>query len=456
MRSLFDTPPISVAELCRRIQRALRSQFPAPVQVFGEISRCRVVDGNIYFSLRDAGSIIACFCFRGTAERMRVKFPLADGLAVEIEGQVDIYQPKSSYQLLVQDIVPVGKGALHLQFELLKEKLEHEGLFSDARKRPIPSFIARVAIVTSANAAALQDFMVTCKRRGAHVRITHVHAPVQGAVAAGALARAIVRAGTLNVDVVVVARGGGSLEDLWAFNTEMVSRAIARCAKPVISAVGHQTDFTIADFVADRRVATPTAAAELVASEREALLNKISTCEQRLRRELARATLTHRHALEVALSGLRRSTSSIFASKTQRVTALRVQLGRCDPRRQMKSREKRLAVAIQRLSPAAGRLLFARRQELMSLDGALRLGVRSGLAAHMGAFSSAETKLSALSPRRTLERGYAIAYDRRGRVLTSSADSRVGDTIGVELHAGWLSAVVAEKRESHEQDGSQG
>ena len=218
----------------------------------------------MYFSLKDREGLIDCICFESTASQLQTAFPLEEGLAVEVSGFLDIYPPKSAYQLRVTDIMPVGKGALHVAFERLKARLAEQGLFAQERKRPIPSFISAVAIVTSRDAAVLHDFVTTCRRRGAHVKIKLVPAPVQGAAAAPALARAIRAAGRLPVDVIVVARGGGSIEDLWAFNTEEVALAIAESPLPVISAVGHETDQTIADFVADLRAPTATAAAEFV------------------------------------------------------------------------------------------------------------------------------------------------------------------------------------------------
>ena len=290
MRTLFEAPAITVGELCRRIKFAIDAAFPERVHVTGEISKCMVAgSGHVYFVLKDREGIVNCVCFRGTAATLAMTFPLDDGVAVEIFGRVSTYSARGQFQLIVDDVVRLGRGALFRRFELLKERLAREGLFDETRKRAIPEFVQRVAVVTSRDAAALQDFLTTCRRRGAHVAVTLVHAPVQGAFAARAVASAIRYAGSLDVDVVVVTRGGGSIEDLWAFNTEAVARAIVQCGRPVISAIGHETDVTIADFVADRRAATPTAAAELVSPDRAKLLAQLTACERRMQRCVARA-----------------------------------------------------------------------------------------------------------------------------------------------------------------------
>ncbi|MFI5388312.1 MAG: exodeoxyribonuclease VII large subunit, partial [Candidatus Eremiobacterales bacterium] len=291
MRSLFEAPPVGVGELCRQIKRALEGAFPQRVRVVGEISGCNVnrASGHAYFTLKDAQASIACVCLGDRLSQIDVALPLPDGLQVEIRGRVATYIPQSKYQISVDDIVPVGRGELHRRFEQLKQQLSREGLFARERKRPLPEFVRRVAIVTSREGAALADFLTTCRRRGAHIEVLVVHTPVQGEASATRVAMAIRRASTLPVDVVVVARGGGSLEDLWAFNTEVVAREIAACARPVISAVGHETDVTIADFVADVRAATPTAAAELVSPDRARLLKSLAASETRLIGSVRRA-----------------------------------------------------------------------------------------------------------------------------------------------------------------------
>ena len=425
----------------------MRGQFPSSVRVLGEISGCRTFDGNTYFTLKDREGLIDCYCYRDAAAQLQVKLPLADGTAVEVTGFVDIYERKSAYQLRVTDIIPVGKGALYLAFEQLKVKLDREGLFDASRKRPIPKFIRDVAIVTSRNAAALADFIATCQRRGAHVCIWLQHAPVQGASAAPDLARAIMSAGRLPVDVVVVARGGGSIEDLWAFNTEQVARAISACAKPVISAVGHETDFTIADYVADKRVPTPTAAAELVAQERDALLVRIEIAASRLRKALVRRISVPRSEFERARRGLLRAAAGAVSLRAQRLGDAATQLGRCDPRKRIAHWQQRTHDALARLRVLGPRVLAPRLIETAAVRRRLAEAFVRSAATRARMLDVAAAKLQTLGPRQTLKRGYAIAYEASGAVLTDSAHARIGEKIGVELKTGWLGARVMEKKD---------
>ena len=374
---------------------------------------------------------------------------------MEVTGIVGIYEPKSAYQLRVTDIMPVGKGALHLAFEQLKAKLEREGLFDDSRKRPIPGFIREVAIVTSRSGAALQDFLTTCRRRGAHLGIRLVHSAVNGAAAAPELARAIEFAGRLPVDVIVVARGGGSVEDLWAFNTEQVARAIAASVKPVISAIGHETDYTIADFVADLRAATPTAAAEFVAQERDALLARIGSARTRLRRALLRTIDVPRSVFERALRDLRRAGMDAIAAKEQRAAGLSLHLRRTDPRRRMLVWRTRAREADHRLRVLGPRLLAHGVADLSRLDAAMLQALAASNVQRAASLEVASARLGALGPRRTLKRGYAIAYSASGAVILDSRAVRLGEKITVELKSGSLGAQVSEKKDDHGEDGGE-
>jgi exodeoxyribonuclease VII large subunit len=449
MRSLFDAPSMTVGELCRIIRSALRTRFPARVRVLGEISRATLNAGNLYFTLKDREGLIQCYCPRDVVDQLRLGMPPGDGLAVEVAGFVDTYPWRSTYQLRVSDIVPVGPGALHQAFERLKAQLQREGLFEAARKRPVPRFIRDVAIVTSRSGAAFQDFKTTARRRGAHVRIWLVHAPVSGAVAAPELARAIVAAGKLPVDVVVVARGGGSLEDLWAFNTEQVARAIAACRRPVISAVGHETDITIADFVADLRVATPTAAAEYVAQERAALLQRIAAARARLRRALVRRSQAALPAFNRMLRALERMGSDLIDARIQRYDDLALQLRRADPRRRIRVSRERARKTGLRLQTIGPRMLESR-WELVDVLGR-QLGVSFGAlrSRRSRSLDVAVAQLEALAPRRTLERGYAIVYGETGEIVTESSAVGLGEKIAVELKSGSLGAKVVEKKDAH-------
>ena len=454
MRSLFETPTITVGELCRRIAGAIDAAFPGRVRVSGEVSACKVAtSGHVYFALKDRDGFINCACFRGTAYMLDIRFPLPDGVAVEVSGRVAAYKGRSQVQLVVDDIVPVGRGELFRRFELLKEKLQREGLFEESRKRALPEFVRTVAVVTSRGAAALQDFLTTCRRRGAHIAVTLVHSPVQGDGAATRLAAAIRRAGTLDVDVVVVARGGGSMEDLWAFNTELVARAIARCGRPVISAVGHETDVTIADFVADRRAATPTAAAELVSPDRRKLLEHVAGCAKRLVRLLVRVALFSRRRFEQASADLAHASRAIVESRFQRVDEIEDRLRVIDPRRRAADLRRRISAAAQRLAVLSARSFARAIERVRAAEERRRLAFARTIIARENALDIAGARLSALAPSATLRRGYAIVYDARGAVLTDSRRTRAGELLDIELRRGRIAASVTKTEDRHGEGG---
>jgi exodeoxyribonuclease VII large subunit len=448
---LFDAPAMSVGELCRAVKSALEIAFPERVRVTGEISKCTLApSGHAYFNLKDDEGLVACVVWRSTVARLDVPFPLEDGAAVEVSGRVNIYKERSLFQLTVDDVVPQGRGALHRLFELLKEKLRREGLFDEARKRAIPEFVSSVAIVTSRGAAALQDFITTCKRRGGHVAITVVHAPVQGQSAAPELAVAIARAGRLPVDVVVVARGGGSIEDLWAFNSEAVARAIVACAHPVISAVGHETDFTIADFVADKRAATPTAAAEMVTADRFVLLRRVAQLENRLGRDLARSVEQARDRCERAIDALLRTPDGFIGAAAQTVDDLSVGVRRGDPRKRLAEARRRIAEALARAWAAGPRAVERASLRWHTASDRLSAGFGRIALSRRGAFDVVHARLNALGPRATLARGYAIVHDAADRVISDAAATAAGERIGVTLRRGGLTATVVTIEETND------
>jgi exodeoxyribonuclease VII large subunit len=450
--SLFDEPAMTVGDLCRSVRFALDSAFPRRVRVTGEVSNCkRYPSGHVYFNLKDAEGLVACVAWRSTVQLLRVALPIADGTAVEILGRVSIYKERSQFQLTVDDIVPVGRGALHIAFERMKEKLRAEGLFEAERKQPLPAFVTRVAIVTSRDGAALQDFLTCCRRRAAHVEVVVVQAPVQGDAAAPALARAIRRAGRLPVDVVVVARGGGSIEDLWAFNTELVARAIAASSRPVISAVGHETDFTIADFVADLRAPTPTAAAELITLDTAAQLRILVTLSGRRARSLKRSLAENGDAFARVSRELLLTPETFVGGPAQTLDDLADGLRRSDPRRSLREARRRIGDSLVRMRSAGPRILSAARAGIATSRRGLEDAVERGFAHRRNAFGVMSARLVALGPRATLARGYAIVHDERGRVLTDACATAVGRRIGVTLRRGALGAAVTDIEETDDQ-----
>ncbi|PIP82823.1 MAG: exodeoxyribonuclease VII large subunit [Elusimicrobia bacterium CG_4_9_14_3_um_filter_62_55] len=408
-------PALSVAELSRRIHDTLESVFPGQ-WVEGEISDPRTFpSGHAYFTLKDPEAQISAVLFKGAASGVR--FKLEHGLEVLAYGRVSSYVKRGQYQFIVSQMKPKRAGALQLAFEQLKRKLEAEGLFDKGRKRPLPAFPERIGLVTSRQGAALRDMLSVLERRfdGLHIRIFPV--PVQGDAAAPAIAEAIADANAYfpDTDVLLVGRGGGSLEDLWAFNEEAVARAIAGSKIPVVSCVGHETDFTIADFVADLRAPTPSAAAELVVSDRAAVLDRLVALAGRLAPALSAAV----ERLEERLSGLLRSPYlrdpfRLFEAKAQRIDEL---TGRIAPAfsRLFDRAGERLARAGSRIAPTM-RIALERAQT--------RLGRRM------------ET-LDALSPLRVLERGYAIAFKRgTKKLLRSKADAETFDELTIKLQDG--------------------
>src|SRR4051812_4321886 len=282
--SADQRPPIrrvhTVTELTLRVRDHLEAEF-FEVWVEGELSNCRPWNGHLYFTLKDATSQLRGFMFRSTLRYL--KFKPADGLRVVARGKLSVYEPKGEYQLVCEHLEPHGLGALQLAFDQLKKRLQDEGLFDASRKRPLPALPRKIGIVTSLEGAAIRDILNVLKRRHANAHVVIRPARVQGDGAAGDIARALRAVGRVpGVDVLIVGRGGGSIEDLWAFNEEVVARAIAAAPVPVISAVGHETDVTIADFVADVRAPTPSAAAELVVARTDEFAGRIDRLHERL------------------------------------------------------------------------------------------------------------------------------------------------------------------------------
>jgi exodeoxyribonuclease VII large subunit len=421
--SLDFGPPrrvLSVGELNSAIRTLLDSQFQ-DVWVAGEVSGVKLAtSGHYYFTLKDQQSQLRCVCFRNSARYLR--FKPQDGIAVLARGRIDVYEPRGEYQLLVEALEPQGFGALQLAFEQLKRKLSEEGLFDPARKRPLPRLPQRIGIVTSPTGAVIRDMLQIFERRfpGLHIRLYPAHVQGEGSIEE-------VTAGIEWFsqsgwpDVVIVARGGGSLEDLWTFNEEAVARAIARSAAPVVSAVGHETDVTISDFVADMRAPTPSAAAELVIGTRREFLDRIEAARVSLARGI-RFRLTdaerrlHRQGIERASALLQRS----LGRRLQRMDDLDARLRRMDLR-----------------------LRFAtlwRRLEAAEKEAAERVRLRMVLV--RGRLDSLSAQLAHLSPLSILDRGYAIVQDESGRVVKEAAAAPVDSALDVRLSRGRLRATV--------------
>src|SRR3990172_1750853 len=390
-----------VSELSRRIRERLESEF-ANVWVEGEISNFRrAPSGHLYFTLKDAAAQMRCVCFKQHARYW--KFQPEDGLQVLARGRVSVYEPRGEYQLYVELLEPQGVGALQLAFEQLKQRLAAEGLFDAARKKPLPKLPRRIGIITSPRGEVIQDMIRILERRHKNLHLLLYPVRVQGEGAAEEIVAGLrffqqPLPGGVPVDVIIVARGGGSLEDLWAFNEEKVARAIASSAIPVISAVGHETDFTIADFVADLRAPTPSAAAELVIETQEQL-------EQRNDEIGVRLTDAGRFFL---------------LSQRRRWEAPQAFLHHFD----LRGRQERVRLHWNRQSTALGSavhlLLMGKRAQMEPLGA----------------------KLENLSPRHVLGRGYAIVFDEAGTVLRSATQTSPGRQVTAHLAQGTVKARV--------------
>jgi exodeoxyribonuclease VII large subunit len=436
---------LTVSELTAQIRTTLERQF-FEMWVEGELSNCKVWNtGHLYFTLKDQGAQIRGVMFRGSLRLLR--FTPKDGMRVVARGRVSVYDPKGEYQLVCEHFEPEGLGARQLAFEQLKERLAAEGLFDPRRKRALPVLPRKIGVVTSLDGAAVRDIIRVLRRRYANAHIVIRPARVQGEGAALEIARALTAIGKVSgVDVVIVGRGGGSIEDLWAFNEEVVARAIAGCAVPTISAVGHETDVTIADFVADLRAPTPSAAAELVVGRKDEVQARIDRLSQRLD-STQRARL---HRLDARVRGLETRPGYggfhgrvLMRSRraTELTTDLRdAMLGGLDARAR---RHRTLRAALDTFD--LRHRLAAVRARLQSATTALDAGVarrRLRLESRLG---GAAARLDSLSPLAVLGRGYAVCWDdTRTHVLRRASEAAPGDSVRVTLQEGELRCDVRE------------
>jgi exodeoxyribonuclease VII large subunit len=448
----FDLQPerkiFTVSELTARLRELLARQFP-DVWVEGEISNLRVAQsGHLYFTLKDARAQIRCVCFR--TEARLLKFRPEDGLHVTVRGGVGVYDPRGEYQINVATIEPVGLGALQLAFEQLKARLAAEGLFDPGRKKPLPLLPRRIGIVTSPVGAAVRDILRILRRRFPNLRVLLYPVRVQGEGAAGEIVEAIRYFNRARAaDALIVARGGGSLEDLWAFNEEMVARAIAASAIPVIVGVGHETDFTVADFAADVRAPTPSAAAELVVRTRQEFDRHLAELRRRLADRVRYRLLEARHCVQElrAHPGFRRL-GELVRQRRQRVDELGLVLAELLRARLGETRERfRLAQTRFAAIDLRTRLAALRGRHEQRLPE-LAVRIERLLARKRRALEALVVKLDERSPLRVLERGYAICYDAAGQVVRDAGAVVISDPIAVRLARGRLRAIVRGKEES--------
>ncbi len=444
MELFSDRKILTVSRLTQLIKGVLEENFEH-VWVEGEVSNLAMpLSGHLYFTLKDAGAQLRCVMFRASARVL--KFKPKDGMGLIVRGRVSLFEPRGEYQLIVEYLEPQGIGALQLAFAQLKERLAKEGLFDEAHKKPIPKLPQRIGVVTSVTGAAIHDILNVLDRRFANVEVIICPVKVQGEGAAAEIAGAVKdfnRYG--NIDVIIVGRGGGSMEDLWAFNEETVARAIYHSRIPVISAVGHEVDFTIADFVADLRAPTPSAAAELVVKSKAELSAGLDALSHRLRQGIRHLLSEHRGKMQT-LAGSLKDPSMLLGHLAQRIDDLGERLDYAW-RGELKRKNDRLAYLANGLRLTNPAVQVERgRERLLSLhargEHALHLifeRQRERLAVNSG-------KLQALSPLQTLGRGYAIArLLPQGAVVKDSGQLSAGDRIDLSFHRGGAICAVERK-----------
>lgn len=433
----------TVTELTLALQGVVATEFE-DVLVRGEVTNLRrVASGHVYFALKDAGAVLPAVMWRSTAARLR--FRPEDGVEVVCRGGLDVYPPHGKYQLVARQMEPLGLGALQLGIEQLKKKLAAEGLFDPARKRPLPFLPRRIALVTSKSGAAVRDLVTVIQRRFPCVALVLVAVKVQGPGAPEEIARGLELADRLaRADVIVVGRGGGSIEDLMAFNDERVARAIAASRTPVVSAVGHEIDVTIADLVADLRAATPSQAGELVVPVLDDLLADLKARADRLA-HLVRTRLDRAwQALEgVADRPVLARPSGLLERARERLAHARTRLEGASPRSRAILRRARVSELAARLRTSSpGPAIAARRARVDELASRATVAVRRRLDAALSRHDARLAQLEALSPLRVLDRGFSIVRDARDRLVKSIDSVAVGDALAVRLRDGTLGVRV--------------
>lgn len=446
MLSSDDTSTRSVltpSTLNRLVRDLLGDVFPF-VWIEGELSNvAKPASGHLYFTLKDSGAQVRCAMFKPKSASLR--FRPVDGMQVLLRAKVGLYEPRGEFQLIAESMEPAGEGALQREFEQLKARLDAEGLFAQARKRPLPRYAKRIGVITSATGAAVRDVLSVLARRWPLAEVEVLPVPVQGREAPPAIVRMLNKASaSQRYDVLLLTRGGGSLEDLWAFNDEAVARAIHASAVPVVSAVGHEIDFSIADFVADLRAPTPSAAAELLVPDAVATMRHLQQLQQRLLTLQQRRLQAHSQRVDHLLARLQaQRPQARLARDRERLIHLQSRLTGV-LREQAQRRQTRLERLHNRLlaqHPRARLPLLARR--LAEQDQRLRRAIALTLERKQTSIRHIGRALHAVSPLATLDRGYAILFDEAGHVLRSVVATKPGDRLTARLADGELRIKVS-------------
>ncbi|UZK03847.1 exodeoxyribonuclease VII large subunit [Venatoribacter cucullus] len=460
----------TVSQLNQRARQLLEISF-ASVRVEGEISNLsRPSSGHWYFTLKDSAAQVRCAMFRSRTALLR--FQPKEGDKIELRGKVSLYENRGDYQLIVDSMQPAGEGALLLAFQQLKERLALEGLFDTAYKKTLPP-VRRIGVITSPTGAAIHDILTVLARRDPSLEVDIYPTAVQGKEATAQIVAAIERANRdQRVDALIVGRGGGSLEDLWCFNEEAVARAIFQSQLPVISAVGHEVDVTIADFVADARAPTPSAAAELVSTDRNERLQQLQQLQQRLNHSLQRLLPRWQQQLHYWQQRLR-APGQLLQQRTQQLDQLELRLQRAlhqrlqqqqsrvkavqqalkqqHPQRQLQQQQLRLQQLQQQLLRAQRQQLRHAQQQLQPLPARLQHSMGQQQQQWQQQLAAQAKLLHSLSPLNVLARGYSITQFSDGRVVNNAADVQPGDRIRTRLQHGWLDAEVTRSQASPEE-----
>ena len=436
-----DQKVMTVTELTRRIKGALEGGFAA-VEVEGEISNLsRPVSGHLYFTIKDEGAQIGAVMFKGSQRGL--DFVPQNGMVVRATGGVTVYEKRGNYQILVRTLAKGGLGNLQARFEALKKKLAEEGLFAAERKRPLPMLPQHVGVVTSASGAAIRDILNIVTRRFPNLHLLLAPVKVQGDGAAEEIAAAIDRLNAIGgLDVLIVGRGGGSLEDLWCFNEEVVARAVARSRIPVISAVGHEIDFTICDFVADLRAPTPSAAAELVVGRKEAFQAQLAELQRRQAAALRGRVQAMRHRLtRAAGSYVFREPANAASRHRQRLEATDQKL-RHLLRSALQTSQQTLDWVSVRLQQRSRYALQDGRQALQATGGRMGYALKLAHQARLQDVKRLTLQLRALSPLAVLQRGYSVTRLADGRILNRAVQAQAGDELITQLADGSVRSKV--------------
>lgn len=438
--------PLSVTELVSRLRLAVE-RGTGEQSVVGEVGSCKIAgSGHVYFTIKDANAQLQCVFYRYQAQFSRVR--LREGMLVELVGKPTVWEGRGSLQFVVSAAREAGVGSLSQQFEALKRKLDAEGLFSPARKKPLPDFPKSVGLITSADGAVIQDMRHRLESRAPWMQAYLYPVQVQGVGAELGIARAIEQwnhpdqFGLPEVEYLIIARGGGSLEDLWCFNEESLARAIAASQLPIVSAVGHETDFTIADFVADLRAPTPTAAIELTTPDSAALSDRIEQLDRLYRNACSRAMQHARLRLKLAEQGPLAAPLKLVANYAQQVDALEEDILHLAHER-LTAAASRLQLSSARISPLSllSRLASTRRM-LASCLARISASAGASLSASRAAVDLAETRIRAASPQHALDRGFALVREPGGALARRASHLTPGTSLHITLAEGSLEAEV--------------